>query len=234
MTASPDPAFREWLLSGLDWTLSQPPEAAGAAFAMMCDELRKARLSWRHALAETASEEFEDLTSTIPPPAGAAPAAQRLVSFITRIERLEGERELAGEAIREIYRDAKAEGFDTKVMRKLIAWRKQDPAKLREEEELFELYRSALEGVAGLALGKPQGVRQGLASVADGAGEEVGDQLERVQGVVAAALASGEATSWEEDFCTEMQGRLEEWGERAFVSAAQWEVIERLEGKGLG
>jgi uncharacterized protein (UPF0335 family) len=71
-------------------------------------------------------------------------AAERLRSFVQRIERLEEDRAALAQDLREVYAEAKGEGFDTKVLRKLIGLRKRDPRQRREEDELLELYLSAL------------------------------------------------------------------------------------------
>lgn len=71
-------------------------------------------------------------------------AAERLRSFVQRIERLEEEKAGLAQDVREVYAEAKGEGFDTKVLRKIIGLRKKDPRERREEEELLELYLSAL------------------------------------------------------------------------------------------
>lgn len=71
-------------------------------------------------------------------------AAERLRSFVQRIERLEEEKAGLAQDVREVYAEAKGEGFDTKVLRKIIGLRKKDPQERREEEELLELYLSAL------------------------------------------------------------------------------------------
>ena len=71
-------------------------------------------------------------------------AADQLKAFIERIERLEEEKaSLAGD-IREVYAEAKGNGFDTKAMRKIIAMRKKDFAERREEEAILDLYMQAL------------------------------------------------------------------------------------------
>ena len=71
-------------------------------------------------------------------------AADQLKALIERIERLEEEKaSLAGD-IREVYAEAKGNGFDTKAMRKLIALRKKDFAERREEEAILDLYMQAL------------------------------------------------------------------------------------------
>jgi uncharacterized protein (UPF0335 family) len=71
-------------------------------------------------------------------------AAERLRSFIARIERLEEDKANIALDIKEVYSEAKGEGFDVKVLRKIISLRKRDPQERREEEELLELYLSAL------------------------------------------------------------------------------------------
>ena len=71
-------------------------------------------------------------------------AAERLRSFVQRIERLEEDKAGLAQDLREVYAEAKGEGFDVKVMRKLIGLRKRDPRQRREEDELLELYLSAL------------------------------------------------------------------------------------------
>lgn len=71
-------------------------------------------------------------------------AGQRLKAFIERIERLEEEKKALTEDIREVYAEAKATGFEPKVMRKLIALRKVDKEKRIEENELLHLYAAAI------------------------------------------------------------------------------------------
>lgn len=71
-------------------------------------------------------------------------SGQRLKAFIERVERLEQEKAALAEDIKDIYGEAKAVGFDTKTMRKVIALRKMDREKRNEEEELLELYKAAI------------------------------------------------------------------------------------------
>jgi uncharacterized protein (UPF0335 family) len=71
-------------------------------------------------------------------------AAGRLRSFVERLERLEEDKAGIGQEIKEVYLEAKGEGVDTKVMRKLISLRTKDPQQRREEDELLELYLSAI------------------------------------------------------------------------------------------
>lgn len=70
--------------------------------------------------------------------------AQRLRSFIERIERLEEERQALSADIREIYSEAKSVGFDTKIMRQVVKARKMEQADREEQESLFETYMNAL------------------------------------------------------------------------------------------
>ena len=71
-------------------------------------------------------------------------AGQRLHSFIERIENLEEEKTALMEDIKEVYAEAKGVGFDAKTMRKIVSLRKKDAEKRREEDELLDLYKSAI------------------------------------------------------------------------------------------
>ena len=71
-------------------------------------------------------------------------AGQRLLSFIERIERLEEEKAALAEDIKEVYAEAKGVGYDVKTIRKIIKIKKMDAEKRREEDELLDLYKSAI------------------------------------------------------------------------------------------
>ena len=71
-------------------------------------------------------------------------AADRLRQFIERIERLEQERQALGADIREVYAEAKAVGFDPKIMRQLVRLRKLDQVEYQEQEALLDTYKHAL------------------------------------------------------------------------------------------
>lgn len=71
-------------------------------------------------------------------------AGKRLRAFLERIERLEEEKAALAEDIKEVYGEAKAVGFDTKTMRRILKLRKMDIEKRREEDELLELYKAAI------------------------------------------------------------------------------------------
>lgn len=72
------------------------------------------------------------------------PDAERLKSFLDRIERLEEERRELGADIREIYAEAKGNGFDTKVMRQILRLKKMTPADRAEAEFLLDSYKKML------------------------------------------------------------------------------------------
>ena len=72
-------------------------------------------------------------------------AADRLKSFIERIERLEEEKKALSDDIREVYSEAKGSGFDIKVIRQIIRIRKLDVADRREMEEVMAVYLRALD-----------------------------------------------------------------------------------------
>lgn len=71
-------------------------------------------------------------------------AGDRLKSFVERIERLEEERRALGNDLKEVYAEAKGNGFDTKIMRQVIRLRRMDKDDLDEQETLLDLYRRAL------------------------------------------------------------------------------------------
>ena len=71
-------------------------------------------------------------------------AQTRLKTIIERIERLEEEKAGIANDIKEVFAEAKGEGFDVKILRKVVRIRKQDKAKRQEEEALLDLYLSAI------------------------------------------------------------------------------------------
>jgi uncharacterized protein (UPF0335 family) len=70
--------------------------------------------------------------------------AGHLRAFIERIERLEEEKRALSDDIKDVYGEAKANGFDVKIMRKIVSMRKQDRDKRMEEETILDLYLAAL------------------------------------------------------------------------------------------
>jgi uncharacterized protein (UPF0335 family) len=71
-------------------------------------------------------------------------SAERLRSFIKRIEKLEEDKAAVSEDLREVYSEAKGTGFDVRIIRKIVSLRKMEVEKRREQEELLEIYKSAL------------------------------------------------------------------------------------------
>lgn len=70
--------------------------------------------------------------------------ADELRQFIERAEQIAAEKADLGEAEKELFAEAKGRGYDTKVMRKVIALRKRKPDDIKWEEAILEMYRSAL------------------------------------------------------------------------------------------
>ena len=70
--------------------------------------------------------------------------ADELRQFIERIERLDAEKKDLAEQQKEVMAEAKARGYDTKVLRKVVALRKRDADDIAEEEAMLEMYKEAL------------------------------------------------------------------------------------------
>ncbi len=81
----------------------------------------------------------EDITET-----SQTVAAGQLRAFIERIERLEEEKQTIADDIKDVYGEAKAVGFDTKIMKKVIALRKKDDQERMEEDMILDTYLYAL------------------------------------------------------------------------------------------
>ena len=71
-------------------------------------------------------------------------AADQLRLFIERIERLEEEKKGIADDVKDVYAEAKANGYDTKTMRKIVALRKMEKHARDEADALLETYRNAL------------------------------------------------------------------------------------------
>jgi uncharacterized protein (UPF0335 family) len=71
-------------------------------------------------------------------------AAERLRSFIERVERLEEDKKAIANDIKDVYAEAKGEGYEVKVLRQIVRLRKMDRADRQEQEALLDLYLSAL------------------------------------------------------------------------------------------
>ena len=86
------------------------------------------------------------MTETLPQTESVA--ADQLKSLIERIERLEEEKAGLSGDIKDVYAEAKANGFDTKALRRIVSIRKQDHAERQEQEAILDLYMQAL-GMSG-------------------------------------------------------------------------------------
>jgi uncharacterized protein (UPF0335 family) len=71
-------------------------------------------------------------------------AQSQLRTIIERIERLEEDKKAIADDLKEVFAEAKGNGFDTKTLRKVVRIRKQDKAKRQEEEAILDLYLTAL------------------------------------------------------------------------------------------
>ncbi|MBC6438324.1 MAG: DUF2312 domain-containing protein [Rhodobacteraceae bacterium] len=74
----------------------------------------------------------------------ASTVAAELRQFIERFEHLEAEKQEIADQQKEVMAEAKGRGYDTRVMRKVIALRKREPDDLAEEEAVLEMYKEAL------------------------------------------------------------------------------------------
>ena len=78
-------------------------------------------------------------------------AGDQLRSYIERIERLEEEKKATADDIKEVFAEAKGNGFDTKIMRQVVRLRKMDRAEFQEQEAMLDIYMHALGMIEGPA-----------------------------------------------------------------------------------
>ena len=78
----------------------------------------------------------------------------QLQSIVERIEKLEAEKADLADLIKDIYVEAKANGFDAKILRKVVSLRKKDASERQTEEALLATYMNALGMLADTPLGK--------------------------------------------------------------------------------
>ncbi len=76
--------------------------------------------------------------------ASASFAKEQLKAFVERIERLEEEKKATSDDIRDVYAEAKGNGYDTKALRTIVGIRKLDPNERKEQEAVLETYLHAL------------------------------------------------------------------------------------------
>jgi uncharacterized protein (UPF0335 family) len=86
----------------------------------------------------------------------------QLRAFVERIEKLEEDKRQISAEMSYVYAEAKANGFDTKIIRKVVALRKKEAAKRDEEQALLDTYMAALGMIADLPLGRAALEREGL------------------------------------------------------------------------
>jgi uncharacterized protein (UPF0335 family) len=72
-----------------------------------------------------------------------ATAQGRLLSIIERLERLDEEKQAIQDDMKEVFSEAKGDGYDVKILRKVLRVRKQDRAKRQEEQAILDLYLNA-------------------------------------------------------------------------------------------
>lgn len=114
-------------------------EGGGLVVETTMEQMKEAtrRLNGRPPMKETAEEKaVSDQAYGI--------AAGELRQFIEQYEQLEAEKKDVTEQQKELMAEAKARGYDTKVMRKVIALRKRDKDDIAEEEAILEMYKAAL------------------------------------------------------------------------------------------
>jgi len=78
----------------------------------------------------------------------------QLQTIVERIEKLEEEKAAIAADIKDVFAEAKSSGFDPKIIKKVVALRKQDSAKRREEQELLAVYMDALGMLSDTPLGR--------------------------------------------------------------------------------
>jgi uncharacterized protein (UPF0335 family) len=93
-------------------------------------------------MASSAAEKFEDEGAA--EKATTAFARDQLKAIIERIERLEEEKKTISDDIRDVYAEAKGNGFDVKALRTIVRMRKQDANEREEQETILETYMQAL------------------------------------------------------------------------------------------
>ena len=88
-------------------------------------------------------------------------AAERLKSFVQRLEKLDEEKRDIAEQMKDVMAEAKSEGFDVRTIREVLRLRRMKPADRSEREELLEIYKNALGMIADLPLGQAALARAG-------------------------------------------------------------------------
>jgi len=85
-----------------------------------------------------------DVTDDTPEQSTYRVTAGELRAFVERFERLDAEKKDIADQQKEVMAEAKGRGYDTRILRKIVALRKKDPQEISEEEAILELYKDAL------------------------------------------------------------------------------------------
>jgi uncharacterized protein (UPF0335 family) len=88
-------------------------------------------------------------------------SSEHLRSYVARIEKLEEQKKATADDIRDVYTEAKGNGFCPKALREIVKLRKQDAAKRAEHEAIVETYKQALGLLSDLPLGQAALARVG-------------------------------------------------------------------------
>jgi uncharacterized protein (UPF0335 family) len=112
--------------------------------ALPLDVKARIRAAGPKGMETRMAKKSQDATHDVSGVAGA-----QLKAYIERIERLTEEVKGLQDDIKDVYGEAKANGFDVKIMRKIIAMRKRDVEERQEEEAILELYMQALGMIPG-------------------------------------------------------------------------------------
>jgi uncharacterized protein (UPF0335 family) len=102
------------------------------------------RLGGKLKSAFGAPAETAQVEAFTPDETGEAMRGRQLKTIVERIERLEEEKRTIADDIKDVYAEAKANGYDAKVLRKVVAIRKRDLNERRAEEEILDLYLQAV------------------------------------------------------------------------------------------
>lgn len=98
----------------------------------------------RTKLADALSPMVEKEPTSVSPEHNAGFAKEQLRSFMERVERLEEEKKAIADDIKDVFAEAKANGFNVKALRAILKMRKQDADDLKEQQAIVDLYLEAL------------------------------------------------------------------------------------------
>jgi uncharacterized protein (UPF0335 family) len=120
----------------------------GAALLRVISGMRSAGKRTAHSLSASTISSFQEYPMATSAAVKEAPATKfakdQLKAIIERIERLEEEKKTISDDIRDVYAEAKGNGFDVKALRSIVRMRKQDANERAEQETILETYMQAL------------------------------------------------------------------------------------------